>query len=105
MEDKIKENLKISGKKLEIMSKRQLGVVLDDFVLKEKSQAIYETVEETIRRQQKRLMKSNRGKDKEEQEVRPTIMITTAAAVQEVCMVEGDRARERVKQRIRVRES
>ena len=93
MEDKIKENLKISGKKIEIMSKRQLGVVLDDFVLKEQSQAIYETVEETIRRQQKRLMKRNRGKDKEEQEVRPTIMITTAAAVQEVCMVEGDTAR------------
>ena len=38
----IKENLDISGKKLEIKSERQLGLVLDDFVLKEQSQAIYE---------------------------------------------------------------
>ena len=35
----MKENLNISGKKLEIMSERQLGVALDDFVLKEQRQA------------------------------------------------------------------
>ena len=34
VEDLIKENLEISGKKLEIMSERQLGVGLDDFMLK-----------------------------------------------------------------------
>ena len=42
VEDIIKENLEISDKKLEIMSERQLVVGLDDFVLKEQSQAIYE---------------------------------------------------------------
>ena len=46
----MKENFEISGKKLDIMSKRQLGVVLYDFVLKEKRQAINDNVEETLRR-------------------------------------------------------
>ena len=41
------------------------------------------------------MIKSKRGKDKEDQEDRPTFMITTDATVQEVGMVEGDRARER----------
>ena len=36
----MKENLEIYGKKLEIMSKSQLGMSLDDFVIKEQSQAI-----------------------------------------------------------------
>ena len=31
----MKENLEIFGKKLEIMSESQIGVALDDFVLKE----------------------------------------------------------------------
>ena len=31
----MKENLEISGKKLEIMSESQKGVALDDFLLKE----------------------------------------------------------------------
>ena len=31
----MKDNLEISGKKLEIMSERHLGVALDDFMLKE----------------------------------------------------------------------
>ena len=31
----MKENLEISGKKLEIMSESQIGVELDDFLLKE----------------------------------------------------------------------
>ena len=31
----MKENLDISGKKLEIMSESQIGVELDDFLLKE----------------------------------------------------------------------
>ena len=35
VEDLMKENLEISGKKLEIMSESRIGVVLDDFVLKE----------------------------------------------------------------------
>ena len=34
VEDIMKENPKVSGKKLEIMSKRQLGLALDDFVSK-----------------------------------------------------------------------
>ena len=34
VEDIMKENPKLSGKKLEIMSERQLGLALDDFVLK-----------------------------------------------------------------------
>ena len=46
-----------------------------------------------LRRQHKRLIKRKRGKDKDDQEGGPTFMIT--AAVREVCMVEGDRARER----------
>ena len=57
VENLIKENLEISGKKLEIMSERQLGAALDDFVLKEQRQAINEAVEEMLRRQQKRLIK------------------------------------------------
>ena len=44
----MKENLEISGKKLEIMSKIQLGVVLDDFALKEQREAINENVEEAF---------------------------------------------------------
>ena len=62
-------------------------------MLKEQRQAINENVEETLRRQHKRLIKRKRGKDKDDQEGGPTFMIT--AAVREVCMVEGDRARER----------
>ena len=37
--------------------------------------------------QDKRLIKKKRGEDKDEQEGRPTFMITTAAAVRELCMV------------------
>ena len=53
----MKENLEISDKKLEIMSKRQLGAALDDFVLKEQRQAINDNVEDTLRKQHKRLIK------------------------------------------------
>ena len=35
VEDLMKENLEISCKKPEIMSESQIGVALDDFVLKE----------------------------------------------------------------------
>ena len=42
-------------------------------------------------------MKRKRGEDKDEQEVGPTFMITTAAAVQEVYVVRGSIARERFK--------
>ena len=58
MEDIIKENLEISGKKLEILSESHLGVALDDFMLKEQRQAINETVKETLRIRHKRLIKS-----------------------------------------------
>ena len=83
----MKKNLDISGKKLEIMSERQLGVALDDFVLKELSQAINENFNETSRRQNKRLIKRKRGEVKDEQEGGHTFMITTANAVREVRMV------------------
>ena len=92
----MKENFEISGKKLDIMSKRQLGVVLYDFVLKEQRQAINENVEEKLISQHKRLMKRKIVEYKDDQEGGPTFMITTAAAVREVCVIEGDRARERV---------
>ena len=97
MEDIMKENLGISVKKVEIMSDRQLGVALDYFVLKEQRQAINENVEETLISHNKKLIKRSRGKDKDEQEGGLTFMINTAAAVQEMCMVEGGRARERTK--------
>ena len=42
VEDLIKENLDISGKKLEIVSKRQLGMALDDLLLKYQRQDINE---------------------------------------------------------------
>ena len=83
----MKDNLEISGKKLKIMSERQLGVVLDDFVLKYKRQSINENVEEMLIRYNKRLIERNIGKYKDDQEGGPTFMITTAAAVWEVCMV------------------
>ena len=79
------------------MSKRQLGVSLDDFVLKEKRQAINENVKETLRSKHKRLIKRKRGEDKDDQEGGLTFMITTVAAVQEVCTVEGYKAREMAK--------
>ena len=47
-----------------------------------------------MRSQHKRLIKRKRGKDKDEQEVRPTFMINTAVTVQEVCVVNGYIARE-----------
>ena len=40
------------------MSERQLGVVLDDFALKEQRQTINDNVGETLRRQHKRLIKN-----------------------------------------------
>ena len=46
----MKENPKISGKKLEIMSKRQLGLALDNFVLKYQMQAINGNFKETLKR-------------------------------------------------------
>ena len=48
-----------------------------------------------MRRKYKRLIKIKRGKDKDEQEVGPTLMIATATDMREVCVVEGDRAREK----------
>ena len=97
VEDLMKANLEISGKKLEIMSERQIEVALDDFVLKEQMQTINENIEEVLRRQHKRQIKRKRGEDKGEQEVGPTFMIATVAAVQEVRVVDGGRARERDK--------
>ena len=80
----MKEILGISGKNIEIMSERQLGVVLYDFVLKEQRQAINDNVEETLRRQHMRLIKKNRGEDKDEQEVGPTFIVSTNPVVPEV---------------------
>ena len=71
------------------MIESQLGVVLDYFMLKEKRQEFNETSKEMLRSQQKRLIKGNRGKDKEEKEGRPNVMITGAATVREVGVVEG----------------
>ena len=62
----MKYNLDISGKNLEIMSEIHLGVGLDDFLLKEQRRAINENVEEALKMQHKRLIKSNKGKDKDE---------------------------------------
>ena len=42
----MKENLEISGKKLEIMSESRIGVALDDFMLKDQRQVIKENVED-----------------------------------------------------------
>ena len=100
----MKENLEISGNKLEIMSKMQPGVALYNFVLKEQRQAINDNVEETLKSYPKRLIKGKRGKYKDEQEGGRTLMITTTVAVKEVCVVGGDRARKRAEQRIGVRE-
>ena len=84
VEDLIKDNPEMSSKKLEIISKRQIGVALDYFVLKQQRQAINENFEETLRNQHKRLTKNKRGKDNDEQEGGPTFMINASAAVQEV---------------------
>ena len=72
VDDLMKENLEISVKKLEIMSKRQIGVPLDDFVLKAQRKAINDNIEEAMRRQCKRLIKRNRGEDNNEQDGRLT---------------------------------
>ena len=89
----MKENLEISGEKIEIMSKRHLGVALDYFVLKEKRQAVNDTFKEKLRRYHNRLIKRNRGKDKDEQEGGLTFMVITTAAVREVYVVKGYIAR------------
>ena len=68
----------------------------DNFVLKEQRKDINEIIKETLRRQHKTLLKRKRGKDKDDQESGKTFMTTTTDAVQEVCMVKGDIARERV---------
>ena len=68
VEDLMKENLRVSGKKLEIISDRHLGVALDDFVLKQHSQAINDNVKEKLRSQHKRRIKRKRGEDEDEQE-------------------------------------
>ena len=77
------------------MSGRQLGVAIDDSVLKEQRQAINGNVKETLRRQHKRLIKRKRGKDKDDQEGGTNFMIATVSAVLEVCVVEGYMERER----------
>ena len=72
-------------------------MALDDFALKEQMQSINDNVKKTLGRQNKRLVKSKKNKDKDGQEGGTTFMITTAAAVWKVCMVEGYRSRERYK--------
>ena len=72
-------------------------MALDDFVLKEQKQDINENIEENLRSQHKRLIKMKRAKDKDEEEGRPKFMITTAADVQEVCVVKGDIVKESAK--------
>ena len=95
VEDLMKDNPEISGKKLEIISERQLGVALDGFVLKEQRQAINENVKEKLIRQHKRLIKRKRGEYKDKQEVGSAFMVNTTNAVGEVYVVEGDRLKER----------
>ena len=77
------------------MSGRQLGVAIDDSVLKEQRQAINENVEDMPRSHHKRLIKRKRGKDKDDQEGGTNFMIATVSAVLEVCVVEGYMERER----------
>ena len=62
----MKENLDISGKKLEIMNERQIGVALDNFMLKDQRHSIDKNFKETFRRHNKRLIKREIGKDKYE---------------------------------------
>ena len=69
--------------------------------MKYQRQVINEKVEETLRRQHKRLIKRKRDEDKDDQEVGPTFMITIAADMHEVFVVEGDRVRERTKDDIK----
>ena len=64
----MKENLEISGKKLDIVSESQLGVALDNFGLKDQRQGINDNVKEALRRKHKRLIKRNRGEYKDKQE-------------------------------------
>ena len=70
-----------TGKKLQITSEMQLGLVIDDFVLKEQRKAVNENAKGGLIRQHTMLIKRKRGKYKDEQEVGPTVMITTAATV------------------------
>ena len=75
------------------MSEIQLGVSLIDFVLKDQWRAINENFKETLRGKHKILIKRKRGEDRDEQEGGQIFMITTDAAVREVCVVVGYRAR------------
>ena len=63
------------------MSEIQIVVALDDVVMKKQRKAINENVEETLRMQHTRLIKSNIDEDKDDQEGGPNFMITTDAAV------------------------
>ena len=63
--DLMKENLNISCKELYIMSERQLGAELDDFVLKDQRQAINDNAEEKLISKHNRLIKRKIGEDKE----------------------------------------
>jgi hypothetical protein len=53
----IKENLDMEDKKLEILSEQRLGMAVEDFVAKEQNKAFTEAMQETLSKQQKKLIK------------------------------------------------
>jgi hypothetical protein len=64
----IKENLDMADKKLEILSEQRLGLAVEDFVAKEQNKAFAEAMEETLTKQQKKLIKRGQGAGADEEE-------------------------------------
>ena len=97
VEDLIEETLEMSEKKLELLDQHQLGLALDDFVVKELGQAIGETVDKLMDHQQTKLI--SRGIEQEEEYENSSNnnnnKVTTANAVREICLAEAEEARKK----------
>ena len=100
VEDLIEETLEMSEKKLELLDQHQLGLALDDFVVKELGQAIGETVDKLMDHQQTKLI--SRGIEQEEEfenssnnNNNTNNKVTTANAVREICLAEAEEARKK----------
>eukprot|EP00970_Alexandrium_tamarense_P003760 scaffold609_cov198-Alexandrium_tamarense.AAC.37 len=87
VEDLVNENLFNMDKKLELLTEREMGEALDDFVSKEQKQAIGDMAAIILRKSQKTL--TSRGKKEGED----SIEVDNAATIREFCMSKTERSR------------
>lgn len=91
VEDLVKDNLAITKKKMDLLDEKKMSLALEEYVKKEQKKAIDDIANETLTKQQARLIKRGFGNDNNDDNSK----LTTVAAVREICEAEAKKSREK----------